>query len=370
MTKVAVIGATGRQGGAVAELLLDHGHEVVAYVRSAESPAARALSARGALIASGDLGDPDALQRACAGTDAVFGLSVPFGEGGKDEEVAQGRLLVDTVTRLDAHLVYSSVRGGDRTVATNVDHADSKQLIEAYLREQPVAATVLGPVYFMENALNLGFSRLGDGVLANPLTPGKPLDQVTVLDIAGMAVYAIENPGELVGERVDIASDRVSGEEAARVLSEILGRDVPYQQRTASARSPPGPGSSNIRPPARPRGTRRARAGESHQGRRVGRTAYAGRVGGLSCSCLRRRRPLAAVAARHWSGTPLSVWLMPSGPLAITERRISVSWQSRTSQAAWPMEIALGGEVHPVPRMNPPCSARAVSRGDVYRAAK
>ncbi|MEU8147234.1 hypothetical protein [Nonomuraea sp. NPDC048901] len=40
--------------------------------------------------------------------------------------------------------------------------------------------------------------------------------QVTVLDIAGMAVYAIEHPAELVGERVDLASDRVTGEEAAR----------------------------------------------------------------------------------------------------------------------------------------------------------
>ncbi|MFI7232277.1 NmrA family NAD(P)-binding protein [Nonomuraea angiospora] len=132
--------------------------------------------------------------------------------------------------RLDAHLVYSSVRGGDRLEATNVDQADSKQLIEAYLRDQPVRATVLGPVYFMENALNLGFSRLGDGVLANPLTPGKPLDQVSVLDIAGLAVHAVENPDELVGERIDIASDRVTGQEAARILSEVLGREIPYQQ--------------------------------------------------------------------------------------------------------------------------------------------
>ncbi|MEU7827453.1 NmrA family NAD(P)-binding protein [Nonomuraea sp. NPDC049129] len=54
--------------------------------------------------------------------------------------------------------------------------------------------------------------------------------QVTVLDIAGMAVYAIEHPAELVGERVDLASDRVTGEEAARILSEVLGRDIPYQQ--------------------------------------------------------------------------------------------------------------------------------------------
>ncbi|RJL35672.1 NmrA/HSCARG family protein [Bailinhaonella thermotolerans] len=230
MTKVVVIGATGNQGGAVADLLLERGHEVVAYVRSEESPAARALRTRGARLAAGDLSDSDALLRACTGADAVFGLSVPFSEGGKDAEVAQGRLLVDTAARLDVHLVYSSVRGADRMVAGNIDHADSKQLIEAYLRERPVRATVLGPVYFMENVLSLGFSRLGDGKLVNPLSPGKPLDQVSVLDIAGMAVHAVENPGEFVGERIDIASDRVTGQEAARILSDVLGREIPYQQ--------------------------------------------------------------------------------------------------------------------------------------------
>ncbi|MFI0350988.1 NmrA family NAD(P)-binding protein [Actinomadura sp. 9N407] len=80
----------------------------MAYVRSAESPAAKELSARGARPATGDLADPDALQRAGTGADAVFGLSVPFGEGGKEEEVAQGRLLVDTSARLDVHLRSSA----------------------------------------------------------------------------------------------------------------------------------------------------------------------------------------------------------------------------------------------------------------------
>jgi uncharacterized protein YbjT (DUF2867 family) len=105
-----------------------------------------------------------------------------------------------------------------------------KQAPKGGVRERPVRATVLGPVYFMENVLNLGFSRLGEGILANPLTPGKPLDQVSVLDIAGMAVHAVENPDEFVGERIDIASDRVTGQEAARMLSEVLGREIPYQQ--------------------------------------------------------------------------------------------------------------------------------------------
>jgi len=230
MTTVLVIGATGKQGGAVANLLLDHGHDVTAYVRSSESAPALALSRAGVRLVVGDLADAQALANAAKGVDAVFGLSVPFGSGGKDEEVAQGRLLVDVAARNGVHLIYSSVRGGNRLAATDIDHADSKQLVEAYLRDRQVRATVLGPVYFMENALNVGFSRLTEGILANPLSADKPLDQVTVRDIAGLAVHAAENPDQFVGQRIDVASDRVTGEQAARILGEVLGREIPYQQ--------------------------------------------------------------------------------------------------------------------------------------------
>ncbi len=78
--------------------------------------------------------------------------------------------------------------------------------------------------------LNLDYSRLRDGVLATPLSPAKKLDQVTVLDVAGMAVHAIENPDHLVGARIDLASDCVTGEQAAGILSEVVGREIAYRQ--------------------------------------------------------------------------------------------------------------------------------------------
>ncbi|MBB5873522.1 uncharacterized protein YbjT (DUF2867 family) [Allocatelliglobosispora scoriae] len=86
MTTVLVIGATGKQGGAVADLLLQHGHDVTALVRSPDSPPALALAAAGARVVTGHLADPAALAGAAKGADAVFGLSVPFGPGGKDAE--------------------------------------------------------------------------------------------------------------------------------------------------------------------------------------------------------------------------------------------------------------------------------------------
>jgi uncharacterized protein YbjT (DUF2867 family) len=69
----------------------------------------------------------------------------------------------------------------------------------------------------------------GPLILAMPLSPDKKLDQVTVLDIAGMTVHAIEHPEEMAGKGVDLASDSVTGREAAQVLSEVLGREIPYR---------------------------------------------------------------------------------------------------------------------------------------------
>jgi uncharacterized protein YbjT (DUF2867 family) len=230
MSTVLVTGATGKQGGAVAHQLLIGGHVVHAFVRDPSSDAARSLAELGARLVVGDLCDGDALAKATTKVDAVFGLSVPFGAGGKEQEIAQGKLLVDTAVKASIHLVYSSVRGANRLVESEVAHASSKQLIEAYLREQDVRATVLAPAYFMENNLNVRFTRLAEGIYASPLSPGKKLDEVTVQDIGGMAVAAIEDPATFIGQRVDLASDNISGVEIASTLGHILGRDITYHQ--------------------------------------------------------------------------------------------------------------------------------------------
>ncbi|MEV2267025.1 NmrA family NAD(P)-binding protein [Nonomuraea africana] len=229
MIRVLVTGATGRQGGAVVARLLKHGHEPVAYVRDPATPAADALSAQGVRLVTGDLADREALTKAAKGLDAIFGLTVPFGENGAAEEIAQGRALADAASAVDAHLVYSSVKGAASEADFTVEHASAKQVVHRYLVEQGTTFTGVQPAYFMENALNVGLTRLNQGVYAFPLSPERKLDQVTVLDIAGMAVHAIENPAKLSGRAIDVVSDSVTTLEAARFLSEAIGSDLPYE---------------------------------------------------------------------------------------------------------------------------------------------
>ena len=229
--KILVGGATGKQGNAVANLLLEHGHDVVAYVRSTESPQAVALAAKGAKLAAGNLADRAALERASAEVDAMFSITVPFGRGGTQEEVEQGKVLADVAAAQRKHLIYSSIAGGQRRPTDlSVEHASSKQRIEAYMATKDLALTTIAPVYFMENLLNFHFNGLLYNTYAQPLSPQRKIDQVTMLDIAGMVVYALEHPEELTGKRVEVASESVSGEEIAQTLSEVIGRPIRYVQ--------------------------------------------------------------------------------------------------------------------------------------------
>jgi uncharacterized protein YbjT (DUF2867 family) len=229
MTRVLVAGATGKQGGAVLDLLLRRGHDPVAYVRDRHSEAARALAAKGVALAEGDLGDAAALSRAARGVDALFGLTVPFGENGAAEEIAQGRALADAAATAGAHLVYSSVKGAAGHDDLKVEHASAKQVVQRYIEDRDAHFTGVQPAYFMENALNLGFTRLNAGVYAFPLSAYRKLDQATVLDIAGLAVHAVENPEALGGRSIDVVSDSVTTLEAARILSDVIGKELPYE---------------------------------------------------------------------------------------------------------------------------------------------
>lgn len=230
MAEVLVTGVTGKQGGAVARRLVRRGHTVAGYCRSAATAAARAARDAGVEIREGDLDDREALDRAAAGVDAIFGVTVPFGAGGVESEIRQGRNLISVAAARGAFLVHSSVRGAHRPPADGVAHARSKSVIESELRASGIPATVLAPCYFMENLLDVAFTRLRDGILALPLTPDRLLDQVTVADIAGMVVHAVECPDELAGRRIELASDAVTGTQAAAILSRVLGREVPYRQ--------------------------------------------------------------------------------------------------------------------------------------------
>jgi uncharacterized protein YbjT (DUF2867 family) len=232
MTKrrtVLVTGATGKQGGDVARRLIANGHRVRAFTRDAGKPGAQALAQLGAELAVGNLDDRASVARAVDGVDAVFAVATPFEEG-TQAETQQGINVADAAIAAGAQLVYSSVANADRQ--TGIPHFDSKFAVEQHIRSRAGDATILAPVYFMEN---LGFIRaqLRDGVYASGLTPGRPLAQIAVSDIGAAAVAVLEDPAAHAGKRYDLGAETLSGNQVVEVLSRITGRQFTYYQLPA-----------------------------------------------------------------------------------------------------------------------------------------
>src|SRR5690606_7351780 len=91
---IAVLGATGRMGGATARHLLEDGWQVRAITRKPDGPKARALAAAGAQVVKADMEDPAALRKAFEGAQGVFNVQNPM-KSGLEAEVRQGRNVAD-----------------------------------------------------------------------------------------------------------------------------------------------------------------------------------------------------------------------------------------------------------------------------------
>ena len=233
---ILVLGATGGQGGAVADALLAHGVRVRAMVRRPDAPKARRLSERGVEILAGSLDDRTALGAAMRGADAVFALTTPF-EAGVDAEIAQGRAIVATAADAQVpHLVFSSVAGANQH--TGVPHFDSKAIIENELAASGLSYTVTAPTYFFDNALG-GSDRIHAGILDLPLPPDHPLQQLARPDLGAFVAKVLRSPESYVGHRVELASDAVTPMQMAEALSVAVGRPVRVEQTPLeSIRSP------------------------------------------------------------------------------------------------------------------------------------
>lgn len=223
---VLVAGATGNQGGAVADHLLERGVKVHALTRSHESDAARALEERGATVVEGDMNEKDSLVPLIDDVDGVYSVTAFF-EAGYEGEVEQGTNMAEVAAETGVeHYVFSSVGGTERD--TGLPHFESKYEIEQRIHDLDLSATIIRPVSFMQNFETQREDVL-TGTLAQPLAEGVSMQLVDVNDIGALVAEAFADPDRYVGEAIELAGDELTLEEMAAVFSEVTGVDVEAQ---------------------------------------------------------------------------------------------------------------------------------------------
>lgn len=229
--KVLVLGATGNQGGATLRHLRKAGVAVRALTRKPNGKKAQALSALGAEVVAGNMDDPRCLDAAMAGVDGVFSVQNGWEPG--NDEVKQGVAVVDAAVRSKvAHLVYTSVPRPDDN--PGIKHFTVKDVVEKHLRQSGLTATILRPVYFMDN---LNPTVTGSGmhwsVLRDVLGDRVRLQMISAQDIGWFACRAFLEPQAYAGRTITLAGDDVTHAEALAAVKHALGMTPTHRSGVA-----------------------------------------------------------------------------------------------------------------------------------------
>lgn len=224
-----VVGATGDLGGRVVDALLARGKRVRALVRDGTDPSR--LEAMGVGIARGNMLDPEALERAMIGADAVITTAAGYTRRRRGDSLAKvdnlgNRNLVDAAKKTGIRrFVFTSILTCDQ--ARDVSHFWQKKLIEDYLEESGIPFVALRPGAFLGGGSARYFFRgLGKGRM---MAFGSPKVRWTYIhpdDVARCLALAVDEP-RAIGARIDLGTDRpVSAVELAGIFAGFLGHEV------------------------------------------------------------------------------------------------------------------------------------------------
>lgn len=245
---LAVVGATGAQGGGLARAALAdpaRRFSVRALTRNPESPTARELAALGADVVFADADRPDSLARAFAGAGAAFCITNFWEHLSPEREFRQAAALASAVGCAHVeHVVWSTLEDtrrwvplDDRRMPTlmghyKVPHFDAKGEADAEFVRAGVPATFLRTSFYYDNFINFpGMSptRGAHGRLELVLPmDDKKLPCIAAEDIGRCAYGLLVHGREYVGRTVGIAGQHLSGLEIAAALSRAVHEPITY----------------------------------------------------------------------------------------------------------------------------------------------
>ena len=244
---IAVVGATGAQGGGLVRAILADGEgsfAARAITRKPGSEKARALSSLGAEVVAGDADDPSSLDSAFAGAHGAYCVTNFWEHLSVEREIAQATAMARACGKAGVrHVIWSTLEDtrnwvplGDPRLPTlqgkyKVPHFDGKGACDHVFAAE-VPTTYLLAAFYWENFLYFGMGprKAPDGnlVLALPLG-GVKLPGIAAEDVGKCAYGVFRRGASTVGQRIGIAGDVLSGPEMAAAMGRALGRNVGFE---------------------------------------------------------------------------------------------------------------------------------------------
>jgi uncharacterized protein YbjT (DUF2867 family) len=229
---ILVTGATGAQGGSVAnELLKNNEFKVRILTRNAGSPKAIELEEAGAEIAVGSFEDMESLRLAMKDVYGVFGVT-NFWEH-FEKEYEQGKNLIDAVHSSGVeHFIYSSLPDYNKLSngAYSVAHCDIKASLQEYAKSLKIPSTFVHIAFYYENFLSffpLQKDENDNYHFGFPQGDTK-LSMASPEDMGAIVAAIFDHPAEYIGRTAGVVGEDRTCAEYAAIMSKVLQRNIYY----------------------------------------------------------------------------------------------------------------------------------------------
>ncbi len=248
---IAVLGATGAQGGGLAQAILadpNGGFAVRALTRDVNSDKAKALARQGAEVVATDVDDPGSLKKAFAGAYGAFCVTFYWAHFSPEKELAEVTSMAEAAKQASLkHVIWSTLEDTRQWVPLDdnrmptlmgkykVPHFDAKGEADSVFTGAGLPVTLLLTSFYWDNFIYFGMGpkKGPDGklALAFPLDD-KKLPGIAAEDIGKCAYGIFKRGSEFIGKKVGIAGEHLTGAEMAAAMSRALGQEVRYNAVT------------------------------------------------------------------------------------------------------------------------------------------
>ncbi|WP_367371079.1 SDR family oxidoreductase [Pediococcus parvulus] len=237
---VLVTGATGIQGGAVADEALKQGFKVRILVRNKAKAKAQELIKKGAKVVIGDFDDPVSLDNAMQDVDAVFSVPISGVDTVRnDRERKQSLALIHSAVKNSVkQFVHTSVAATSRykefpkwgTGYWFEKYWTDKWDIEEAVRSAGFAEwTILKPAAMMENfteKVESMYPRFKQGEIRTAVLADTRIDHIAMTDVAKFVVAAFADPKMFNHQSIELAAESLSYSEIAATISAVTGKTL------------------------------------------------------------------------------------------------------------------------------------------------
>ena len=251
---IAIVGATGAQGGGLARAILSDpngGFAVRAITRDVKSEKAQELARLGAELVAADLDDRESMKRAFAGAYGAYCVTFYWSHMSPEKEVAGAKVMAEAAKSAGVkHVIWSTFADTRKLVPLTdnrmptlmgkykVPHFDTKSEADHFFTDLGVPVTFLHTSFYWDNfiAMGMGPKKGLDGKLSITLPMGdKKLPGIAAEDI-GKCAYGIFKKGpDYIGTSVGVAGGHLTGAQMATAFTREMGQEVSYNEVTPDA---------------------------------------------------------------------------------------------------------------------------------------